>query len=86
MLIEKGYYIDDPLISLCYRQSSPVHIAIIRVSTHYDTMKERVLFTSPRQSVFDKLENAPSRISIFDRLGPKGKSIRHLLHERLTFP
>ena len=55
---------------LGYSQPPPIRISIRRASNNHITFEDDVTTPNKRPTVFDRLGEATTRISVFERLGP----------------
>lgn len=63
---------------LGYSQPPPIRISIRRASNNHITFEDDVTASNKRPSVFDRLGEATTRISLFKRLGPLKKNNKNL--------
>ena len=63
---------------LGYSQPPPIRISIRRANNNHITFEDDVTASNKRPSVFDRLGEATTRISLFKRLGPLKKNNKNL--------
>ena len=63
---------------LGYSQPPPILISIRRASNNHITFEDDVTTPNKRPSIFDRLGEVTTRISVFERLGPLKKNNKNL--------